>query len=64
MSLRGPIPSPAPPERKAFTVYARPRTQLLLRALAENRNTSMGRLLDQLVEAEAATDGISVSRAS
>ena len=64
MSLRGRRPSPAINERKPTMFYVLPRTHLLARLVAENRDITIGRLVDDIIAAEAARDGISLGKAS
>jgi hypothetical protein len=65
MSLAGRRPAPVRrPTRKTLSVYILPTTHPLLRTLAETRGTTIGALVDELVAAEAARDGIRLGRAS
>ena len=64
MTLRGRPLSTTASERKPFMVYVVPKTHLLARLIAEHRATTIGRLFDELIAAEAERDGISLGRAS
>jgi hypothetical protein len=63
LTLRGRPPAEQRTERRNIPIYGLPQTQQLLRRLAEAQETTIGRLVDQLVAEEAARCGIDLGSA-